>query len=500
VLTGFFFIGMTGAVFSTVPLPWHIAIEPDTVYIGPPHCSASFIAHVTSVYKDKAITIMIDERTDGDWKGPGSLISGLLFDGKPSIPSKNPDYDTIVTILVVSPWEKPAGRYRVRVYAYPTDTDPYQGAYALLTVVIENTGVKTCDPNWTPPPPTPTPPPECTEGKVEVLQYCSDGVTWKVRRVCHNGQWVMETQGCPTQPPEDWWHYWYWWRWDWSWWRWPWVAQEAFDFALEATPATQSIKAGQPVTFTVNVMRLSGNPEPVTLSISEICCGSTYSFSLATGSPTFASALKVATPASLNPGTYSLTITGNGGGKTHSAVVTLEVAENKKESALTLSVSPSSLEVGEQASAGGALSPASTTTVELVYTRPDGFEMIKHVTTSAGAFSDSLTPEMPGLWSAKARWPGDTDHYGCESQLASFFVEATPEKPPSFWEQILVGLAVIAPFVIILVIVIAVVLLLRRRSKSRRAALSRLAKFCIKCGAMIPEGSDYCPKCGEKAQ
>ncbi|MGC8961628.1 MAG: hypothetical protein ACP5K1_04185 [Candidatus Bathyarchaeia archaeon] len=103
-----------------------------------------------------------------------------------------------------------------------------------------------------------------------------------------------------------------------------------------------------------------------------------------------------------------MTITGIEDGITHSIVVTLEIAENKKESALTSSVNPSSLKIGEQVSVGGAISPALSTAIKLVYIRPDGFEMAKHLQIPAsGVFSDIYKPDTSGLWWVKARWSGN---------------------------------------------------------------------------------------------
>ncbi|MBS7644896.1 MAG: hypothetical protein QXR65_00995 [Candidatus Bathyarchaeia archaeon] len=431
--------------------------------IAPPKCYADFVAKVTMYYHDRPITIAVDEASEGDWKGPGSLISGANLP-----PGMSEDYEATIRIWVVSPWEKPPGRYRVRVYAYPVGENPYTyQVYDILTVVIVDTGVETCE----------RPPEE--EGATTT--YTTTAYTTR--------EWTVTT----ATKTRDWWDWWrwrhwrYWFGW-WSWLRWPWITRETFDFAMEATPTTQSIKAGQQAAFTIYVKLLSGEPQPVALSIPDICCGSTYSFSLTMGSPTFTSSLKVTTHESLNPGIYTLTITGIGGGKTHSIVVTLEVAENKKESAITISVSPPSLKVGEQISVGGALSPALSATVELVYVRPDGFEMVKHLTIPvSGVFSDIFKPDTPGLWSVKARWAGDVRHYGCESMPASFAVEAGEEGPPpqpSLWEQF-GGLLIF--IVVIALIIAAAVMLLRRRTKKLRGAPIKPSKIFIK----LPRYSVY---------
>jgi len=279
-----------------------------------------------------------------------------------------------------------------------------------------------------------------------------------------------------------------WWPWDW----WDWLKWGTFDFALNATPTSQSIKAGESASYTVAVTLVSGRTQPVTLTLSQLPNGISYSFGLSTGNPTFASGFRVSCDASLSPGTYPLTIIGTGGDKTHSAVVYLIVAKNMAESSISVSATPSSVKEGQALIAGGALSPAVATTVELVYTRPDGFEMVKHpATTSGGVFSDTFSPDTPGLWSVRARWPGDTNHYGCESRSESFSVE---EKPPSFLDF----LPTIGLILIIALVIAAVALLVRRRIRRRSVKTQRRAGFCPKCKADITNEQDYCPQCGHK--
>ena len=77
--------------------------------------------------------------------------------------------------------------------------------------------------------------------------------------------------------------------------------------------------------------------------------------------------------------------------------------------------------------------------------------------------------------------------------------EPPPEQPPSLWDQI----ARILPTVVIVAVILAIValaaVLARRRSAHRlRGATAVKARFCTNCGATIPEGSGYCPNCGEK--
>jgi len=439
------FLGICINIAYSVPPPWNITLVPKRVIIAPPICYAAFTIMVTSTYNDKPIYIYFDEELLGPLKGNVRFIE-LEMKGTLS------NYEKIIRMDVFMNIETPPGEYQLRVYAYPAGSNPYEyQVYDTLTVVIVQTGKFPCQ--------EPPEYPYATTIIYTTMVYTTREQT--VTTITRTTYWW------------NWWYRWLWRRWFgwWSWFKWPWITQKSFDFALEATPTTQSIKAGQQVTFTVHVMLTSGNPQPVTLSVSDICCGSTYSFSLTTGSPNFASTLKVITSSSLKPGTYQLTIIGSGGGKTHSTIVTLYVAENKKESTLTVTVTPSNLKLGEQVSVGGALSPALATTIELIYIRPDGFEMVKHITIPAsGVFSDIFKPEMPGFWAVKARWIGDNEHYSCESIPVNFTVEAVQEKPsPSPLERFS-GLIILIIIITLIYGIATVILLLKRRSKKLKEA------------------------------
>ena len=258
------------------------------------------------------------------------------------------------------------------------------------------------------------------------------------------------------------------------------------------------MKAGQTVSFTVAVELVSGMAQPVTLSLTGLPGGASQSFSMQSADPTFTSALQISSQESASPGTYALTIVGSGGGKTHSTTVSLKIAENMQPSSLSLSVSPSALEVGESVALGGALAPGSATTVEIVYTRPDGLELTKHVTTTdTGAFSDAFRPDTPGPWSVKARWPGDANHYASESQSASFSVTGAEKPPQPFWEQIP---PIVVLGAILAIIMVVGVVLLRHRTAGKKTQPVAIARLCAKCGKTIPEGSEYCTNCGERLQ
>jgi hypothetical protein len=471
----FFLAVLMGSVrvYSVEP-PWDITAEPDTIYVRPPQCEGSFTITVTDFYKTTPITIFIEYVTNP------YVPSGWLFDGTPNRPSKVGDWQSTVTGLFGSPWESP-GRYTYNIYAYPSsmtlDAGRAYGVYANVTFVLEDTGVKTCSSGTTA---------TATHTTIDMTAYTTVAMTHPTTSATYTWTYGTTTWG--------WWDW--WWNWDY-WWGahyWPWVGE--FDFSLAATPGLQSMKSGQSVSYSVVVNLVSGNAQPVTLSLTGLPDGISHTFSMQSADPTFTSAIQISSQPSLSPGNYTLTIVGTGGGKTHSANVNLMIAESMQPSSLSLSVNPSTLEVGGSVALGGALTPGSATTVEIVYSRPDGFEMMKHVTTSdAGAFSGAFKPDTPGPWSVKARWAGDAKHYSCESQPASFSVTGVPEKPPQpFWEQIPPIIVLAA----ILAIIISAILLLKHRTGQKKTVPTATARFCVKCGKTIPEGSGYCTNCGEK--
>ena len=490
-----FFVSFPSSAY-TAPPPWDISVTPEKIYIEPPHCRASFIATVTSYYKDKPIQIMFDERSEGDWPdGFGTLISSVYFDGKGGDMPVGSDYKTVITIGVVSPWGKPAGEYRVRVYAFPEGTDPFEyGVYDIITVVIVNKGVETCDSDYWPPPPSDDTTDITTDMTTDITTDDTTDITTDM-----TDEWPPPTD--ITTDKTDGWHWWRWWRIDWgTWWRswWPWSGQKTFDFRLEVSPSLHSQEPGQSVSFTADVGHVSGVSQPVSLTLSGLPAGTTSSFNVSSANPSFTSTLTVSSDSSLSPGTYPLTVTGNGGGKTHSVTVNLIVSEDREKTFLSVSATPPAVKTDETVSVGGALSPPIAVPIELIYTRPDGFEMIKHVTTSAsGAFSDTFIPDLSGSWSVKARWSGDDDYFGCESQPISLSVEAVSEKT-NLWEKIL-GVASIIIIIIIIIVIIYLILRHTRRSKDGKPIRTRSQlNQCIHCGATIPEESDYCPKCGKK--
>jgi len=98
------------------------------------------------------------------------------------------------------------------------------------------------------------------------------------------------------------------------------------DFAVAASPASQTIIVGSSTTYTATVSSINGFTGTVSFGVGGLPTGATSSFnptSVSGGSGS--STLTVSTSSSTPPGTYTLTITGTNGTTSHSAQVTLVV-------------------------------------------------------------------------------------------------------------------------------------------------------------------------------
>jgi len=95
------------------------------------------------------------------------------------------------------------------------------------------------------------------------------------------------------------------------------------DFTLNASPASQTVTQGSSTSYTVTITPGNGFTSLVTLSVSGLPVGANASFTPnpASGSSTFTVTISLST----KPGNNALTITGIGGGRTHTKLVNLLV-------------------------------------------------------------------------------------------------------------------------------------------------------------------------------
>jgi uncharacterized membrane protein len=104
------------------------------------------------------------------------------------------------------------------------------------------------------------------------------------------------------------------------------VVSAAADFALAATPSSQSIPPGGSTTYTINIAGQNGYSSVANLSASGLPSGATATFNPASITGTGSSQLTVTTVGSTPAGTYPFTITGTSGSEVHTASATLVVS------------------------------------------------------------------------------------------------------------------------------------------------------------------------------
>jgi hypothetical protein len=124
------------------------------------------------------------------------------------------------------------------------------------------------------------------------------------------------------------------------------------DFAVAATPASQTVSPGNSATYTVNVTQTGGFTGSATLTASGLPAGASASFN---PNPTAgASTLTIQTSASTPAGSSVVTITGASGALTHTATVTLVVQGAQAD--FSLSATPASRTITQGASTTYAVS------------------------------------------------------------------------------------------------------------------------------------------------
>ena len=99
----------------------------------------------------------------------------------------------------------------------------------------------------------------------------------------------------------------------------------ATDFAISIGPASRTVSRGGSTTYTVAITPVNGFASSVALSVNGLPSGATATFAPNPASPTSPSTLTVRTARNVARGTFTLTVTGIGGGRTHNATVGLTV-------------------------------------------------------------------------------------------------------------------------------------------------------------------------------
>ena len=103
------------------------------------------------------------------------------------------------------------------------------------------------------------------------------------------------------------------------------VAAPTDDFAISASPSSQTVAQGSGTTYTVNTLVSSGTAQTVSLAVAGLPSGATGSFAPASVIAGGNSTLTVTTAPTTTTGTFALTITGVSSTATHTAGVSLAV-------------------------------------------------------------------------------------------------------------------------------------------------------------------------------
>ncbi len=162
------------------------------------------------------------------------------------------------------------------------------------------------------------------------------------------------------------------------------------DFALSASPPSQTVVQGSGTSYTVTVTPSGGFAGSVSLSVGGLPAGATASFS--PNPTTTTSALSVATTAATPTGTYPLTITGTSGALTHSTTVTLVVTAPPTPD-FSLSGSPTSQTVVQ----GSGTSYAVTVTPSGGFSGSVSLSVSGLPAGASGAFSPNPTTSTSTL-------------------------------------------------------------------------------------------------------
>jgi TolB protein len=104
------------------------------------------------------------------------------------------------------------------------------------------------------------------------------------------------------------------------------------------------------------------------------------------------------------------------------------------ETTISCSLQSAAVLLGGSSIVSGSIQPSvSGANVTLIYTKPDGSSITRHIITGAdGSFSDSYEPSQLGSWRIEVFWDGDPGHHSSRSQSIELSViEPEPEAEES---------------------------------------------------------------------
>jgi hypothetical protein len=296
------------------------------------------------------------------------------------------------------------------------------------------------------------------------------------------------------------------------------AAPTPFDFDIVLSPNSLTLQPGQTQSVSVNVNLKSGAAQAVSLSVSGQPAGVTASPNPTSGTPSFSSTLAISVSGTTTPGTYSLTVTGSGGGQTHSAILTLTVSLGP-DFRIDLSSPSQSATQGGTASysvnvvgLNGFNSQVSLTVTGL----PSGANGVFSTSTGTPTFPSTLTVTLPsgtsaGTYTLVIHGTGGgldrtanavltvtaatTTQVQSTSQIVT--TVATGTGLGGFLDMLQQNsLLIIAALVVLAIILVAA---LARRGRGRTTPPAQVTQvFCGKCGTGNSSSNEFCSNCGSR--
>ncbi|MEM2962377.1 MAG: hypothetical protein QXY01_05120 [Candidatus Bathyarchaeia archaeon] len=271
------------------------------------------------------------------------------------------------------------------------------------------------------------------------------------------------------------------------------------DFKLSPSPGTITVEQGDSASLQVKVEPVGAFDDPVSLTVSGIPSGVDSKFTVPSGVPPFTTNLNLNIPFSTPEGAYTLTVKGEGGGRSHSISVTLNI--EKKPFALSLDVGVE----GIKAKVSGTLTPpmpAPGARITLQYhTHPEDEEGEGEVVTREvevkpdGSFSDEFSPGTLGEWDVRAFLRDEGDNVIAVSEIEYFTIEKSPMNELKL-------LAARNPLLLALPLIAAVIaagaITKFRKGKRAKPAPTQGPVYCRNCGEPLGAEDEFCPSCGTR--
>jgi uncharacterized membrane protein len=180
-------------------------------------------------------------------------------------------------------------------------------------------------------------------------------------------------------------------------------------FVVSASPASQTVPAGNGASYSVNLVATNGNfSSNVVLSVSGLPQGTSGNFSPPNVDGTGSSTLNISVATNTPGGTYTLQIIGTGGGLTRSTTVTLNVA------GFLLLATPASQNIPTNGIA--------SYNIGIIYTN-----------SYAGNVTFSLGPPVPGVIPAFVPWSVNSSSNSTLTLAASSTPLVGPPTPPGIY-------------------------------------------------------------------